>query len=1332
MVCRVGDRLSEFVLRSLTRGGGSFDDASERLSDTSHTTYTDTNRSSHGNNQDEEDASAPEDKLEELRRPVGSATTLSMRRHDQGAGIVLFDPRDLDVPLSRASEGWKRKSFALPLDGPEQAEDDPSDDDEGDEDEDDSDGNQQPVESRRQRRQVIEEICSTEQSYVRDIRTLHDYYIAALEDNKHPIMEDAQIAVFFNNLRQLVMLNSKLLNDLFEIMAERKRQRQRRRKLRRRRELEELSTRLSLGSAKARVVASTTQVAPTPTAASLATEGIGAVFCRYAPLFKLYGGYARDYQEVAGLLRSYSQDTRLGDFTAFLATCKARSNSQKDFESLLIMPIQRIPRYKLLLERVVKHTPESHPDSAFLQDAVHRVSVAASLINETVRDQENLASVLQAQTQFFSGQVALFTADRRLLKSGKLTKRSTRRQEEVVLHLFNDILLYSSGVLLTGGYRVRRVVDLKSKAVGVTTQIPESYRALFDAGQQRLRGDCGFVVTSLEKTFILFAASPTECEEWVSAISGAIADAQAKHADDSTGETPADAAALWVPDAVAGSCTICRSVFKVYFRRHHCRRCGAVVCGNCSGKRSILFKDSGREERVCNPCYRVLDLVKTIAMQWLGKIVEFRGVLRRNRWNKWSEHYFELRRGVLRQYTLGSAPPSSFSSAPAAIPITPTGGAATSTRCCTDTLELAGAIVVHRADARSHKNRFCFQISTSEYDIEMLELVTTPYEASARSGIYLEEKPPTTPVAVAVNSEAHNSNFMVKMSPLKQVVGRFNAAARESLGPASSVASEDNSSLSSSRTQLLKSSPTSTNTTNASANGCGSGGSASSLTDWILCAASYEEELRWSEALQRSADRALSRSRRSRMTESSLIPLLSSFDSVAKLQSTLGSANRSSCSGGDTRVSMSFAGRVTDVDMMIRFGAFEGGDDESAIVEHRRLQILKELIRSEESYVACLGECICLYVQPLLLRQLEGQKLLRRRQQSKYKKSSLLHNTLGAFSALGGNGSSRKLLTSPSPSSTSLSAASMNQRTFSSSSIASVKTVRKFAISPGGAAAVAASILTGAPSATPSSSSSSATLGLSESSNNSNMSKRQQQQQKQQRVVVMNADMAIFFSSVDQMCTLNQQLLEQLSRHLEEIREVALATTGPNQDNQEGDGAQGGNTEDYRAVHRAGAIFHAYAPLLQLYTSYASRYASAVQAIESPQFTNFLRELPAEASVTRLRRYLNMPMERIPRYKMFLQELLAATPPDHIDYTPLQAAIRSVDRVANKIRDISDRRDSAQKLEGISARVGIDLRGRGRFVRDGLLRKVCRSKVQNYYFVLLEDGTWRGAPLLDA
>ncbi|TYZ63933.1 hypothetical protein PybrP1_002899 [[Pythium] brassicae (nom. inval.)] len=1078
-------------------------------------------------------------------------------------GIILFDPRDLETAAVR------RKTYALQLaspssddasstDGSQRSGDNQLEHELPEEEEEDGDGGGGARDD-RVRLQVIEEIWATEQAYVRDICTLHDFYIVPLEDNKHPIMEDAQIAVFFNNLRQLVMLNSKLLNDLTDIVERRVNSASGARAG----ALSGLS-RLKPPSRRASNCSSTSPVA--------AAEGVGAVFCRYAPLFKLYAGYAKDFETVAELLRHYAEDARLG-FAAFLASCRARSGSPKGFESLLIMPIQRIPRYKLLLERVLAHTRAGHRDATFVSEAVRGVSFAASFINETVRRQENLETVLQTQRQF-GGQLALFTRDRRLVKAGKLVKMSTKRQEEVMLHLFNDILLYS-GVLITGGYRIRRVVHLASKAAGVRCDLPATYDALVET--KSLGADCGFLITSLEKTFVLFAATPAARTEWVDAIRDAIRDAQqlaAADRDGGAGEGPADAAALWVPDAVVGSCTICQSAFKVYFRRHHCRRCGAVVCGNCSGQRSLLFVgDSAREERVCNPCFKVLDLVKTAAFRWLARVIECRGVLRRKRWNKWSEHYFELKAGILKQYTLASR----------------TGSGAKS---CTDTLDLAGAIVLHRSDSRLQKNRFCFQVSTAD-------------------GLFDQDPAPDDD---AYPDAPLTSALMAKMSPLKQAVSRFGDAVRSRDSSASGMGSD--------ASQPSFSKP---------------------LTDaagWILCGSSYEEEMAWSTAIQRSADKALHRMRRSRVTESAL---------------TVSIDRTQSCGPGGLPSSGGSGGRHSDVT-----GVFV---DESAKQEHRRLQILKEIIRSEESYVTCLGECTRIYVQPLLLRQLEGQKLYRRRQ-SKHKKS-LLH-------PFGGSASS---------SITAAANGAFVQRALSNSSIQNVSSMRRLGGGSGGSSGSGLGASLSASDSRPGSSAGAAA----------------------QKLLVLDADMAIFFSSIDQICTLNQQLLEHLARHLEETR------------------AQ----EDDDGVHRAGAIFNAYAPLFQLYTSYASRHESALNAIKSPQFAAFLKEMPADASVNRLRTYLNMPMERIPRYKLLLQELLASTASDHLDYAPLQSAISSMDLVASKIQEIIARRENARKIDEVGAKVGIDLRGK-RFVKEGALRKVCRSKVQKYYFVLLEDAVVYG------
>ncbi|ESP02327.1 hypothetical protein LOTGIDRAFT_238051 [Lottia gigantea] len=58
----------------------------------------------------------------------------------------------------------------------------------------------------------------------------------------------------------------------------------------------------------------------------------------------------------------------------------------------------------------------------------------------------------------------------------------------------------------------------------------------------------------------------------------------------------------WVPDSSASVCMVCGvERFSMFNRRHHCRRCGRVVCAACSTKRTMV---QGVSARVCNDCYQ--------------------------------------------------------------------------------------------------------------------------------------------------------------------------------------------------------------------------------------------------------------------------------------------------------------------------------------------------------------------------------------------------------------------------------------------------------------------------------------------------------------------------------------------------------------------------------------------------------------------------------------------------------------------------------------------------------------------------------------------------------
>ncbi|KAL4783447.1 FYVE zinc finger-domain-containing protein [Aspergillus varians] len=44
----------------------------------------------------------------------------------------------------------------------------------------------------------------------------------------------------------------------------------------------------------------------------------------------------------------------------------------------------------------------------------------------------------------------------------------------------------------------------------------------------------------------------------------------------------------WQPDAEATQCPICRTPFSFWYRKHHCRKCGRVVCSSCSPHRITI------------------------------------------------------------------------------------------------------------------------------------------------------------------------------------------------------------------------------------------------------------------------------------------------------------------------------------------------------------------------------------------------------------------------------------------------------------------------------------------------------------------------------------------------------------------------------------------------------------------------------------------------------------------------------------------------------------------------------------------------------------------------
>jgi len=66
-------------------------------------------------------------------------------------------------------------------------------------------------------------------------------------------------------------------------------------------------------------------------------------------------------------------------------------------ESLLITPIQRLPRYELFLSTLLKQTHSLHPDYSLLKRALQEVKELNVRINEDKREFEQREAVFQVQ-----------------------------------------------------------------------------------------------------------------------------------------------------------------------------------------------------------------------------------------------------------------------------------------------------------------------------------------------------------------------------------------------------------------------------------------------------------------------------------------------------------------------------------------------------------------------------------------------------------------------------------------------------------------------------------------------------------------------------------------------------------------------------------------------------------------------------------------------------------------------------------------------------------------------------------------------------------------------
>ncbi|XP_065290098.1 pleckstrin homology domain-containing family F member 2-like isoform X2 [Dermacentor albipictus] len=212
------------------------------------------------------------------------------------------------------------------------------------------------------------------------------------------------------------------------------------------------------------------------------------------------------------------------------------------------------------------------------------------MVDSLVNTRANAKRIANIENCFGSSGQPLASHGRVLVGEGVLTKMCRKKQKPRQFFLFNDILVYGNILINKKKYNKQHIIPLEEVK-------------LENLGDDGTGLKNGWLIRTPTKSFAVYAATATEKTEWMAHINKCVEDTIRK-----TGKYPTkEHAAVWVPDAEAGYCMHCRKTqFTMLNRRHHCRKCGTVVCGPCSNRKFLLPAQSTKPLRVCLTCYDAL------------------------------------------------------------------------------------------------------------------------------------------------------------------------------------------------------------------------------------------------------------------------------------------------------------------------------------------------------------------------------------------------------------------------------------------------------------------------------------------------------------------------------------------------------------------------------------------------------------------------------------------------------------------------------------------------------------------------------------------------------
>jgi len=235
-------------------------------------------------------------------------------------------------------------------------------------------------------------------------------------------------------------------------------------------------------------------------------------------LYKVYSGNFDKGQALLSVLV-----TKKPDFAVFLQLRRRESTAvvargKLGLQTFLITPIQRVPRYSLLLADLFRHTPLDHGDYSHLSAAQMLMKEVTATVDHSCPSSQYINKLTQIQHRF-TGNSQIYSSivqvNRRFLHEGPVIHRTDKKKKPALLILFNDCIILAHRKLFNG---ISPKLQLDLQDVTPYDRVPDHLKTMSPALA------CVFFLRVPGKSYCIVTKKQKEKNDWVEMINRAKVD----------------------------------------------------------------------------------------------------------------------------------------------------------------------------------------------------------------------------------------------------------------------------------------------------------------------------------------------------------------------------------------------------------------------------------------------------------------------------------------------------------------------------------------------------------------------------------------------------------------------------------------------------------------------------------------------------------------------------------------------------------------------------------------------------------------------------------------